>query len=751
MKNNKLLLGFIGIYCLYCFLLAFIAPIFIRPLIPEQAKNFIHGDVELKSLSINPFSNSVTLHGLKLNNSKGLPLASFDELSVNIDLLPFIFLNADIDSLDIDNLKLFTGDNAQPWLTLAELSIDDTSVAIKQQTVDIEEISLEKLVLLVTLYADNSTNIHLFLTEIDQLLIQESETPVEESSAEQAPWLVRIDEIELHKGSVTLLDKLNSSEQYPDGISTTISPITINLASIHSDLSQAISFKLKAELLKGKVELKGSIHPDTLASKLTYELKALQLSELNPYVQHFSLASISSGSLSTQGAIETFQQISEVNASETESISTTATDTDIKPETEPALDMKLSNATVISDLIVKHQNFDTPLVNCAAIETTGLDFSLLASSLLLDKVSLKTCLINPYLDKKGAGNFDLMKAETAQTAQASPTQTKKEDGKQSNQDLKITINLVELIDSAVNVEDFSQGEGVNLLIGDIQANITHIAAGKSDLSHYQLSALLNKHAPLSIQGQGNFMNEKLSTQGKVTIKNLGLKEFSPYALNISSRPIDKGVFALNIDIDAQENKLNSLASLDLLGLDLGKKQTVEGASKLPIGLALGILKDSKGNIHFDIPVKGDLDDPSFSVSKQIIKTLTGIITKAATAPLSMVGGLVSGGSNTNSLQILFSTGQVLPNAQQEKDIQKLSSVLKKRPELSIRLSTRLSAAEALTLNNDEQKIELLTQRQNAVSNALLNSGVNILQIEASTINSTETADASELKLDFFAR
>lgn len=777
MKNKKLLLSFLGIYGLYCFSLAFIAPIFIKPLIPEQAKNFIHGSVELNAVRINPFTHSVSIEGVILKNKQGAVLASIEELSANIDLLPFVFLNADLHLVEINNLQLFTDstiDNTtekNAWLTLPKLMVEDTSIAIQQQNVYVNQIILEKLLLAPILNADKSTNIDLFLAEIETLLISEEvaandniannttsneislvveNTELENTASENTspvtspndiaaepestPWLVHIANIQLKNASINLLDQSVITEQFAQGISTIIYPINISVHSVHTDFSKDISLNLMATLLKGKLEIKGKINPNSMANTLTYQLSDLQLSELNPYVEYYSLASIPSGSFSTQGEITTGILAQEI-------LETAAT-------TEPVLEIKLTNSSEIKSLLVKHQQFDTTLLNCASINTNNLDFVLPASTLTLDKISVQECVINPILSQNGTNNFDLAKAQTASATQDSPNESAQAE---TNKELTIDIKLVEILNSEINVEDFTQGERVNVHFGNIQAQVDNIRAGNVDLTNYQLSALLNKHAPLAIEGNGNFLNEKLSTQGKVTLQNLGLKEFSPYSLNIGSRAIDKGVLALDITIDAKENKLDSLASIDLLGLELGKKQNIEGASKLPIGMALSILKDTKGNINIGVPVKGDLDDPTFSVNKQIIKTLTGIITKAATAPLSMVGGLVTGGDNTNSLQIIFEEAQSTLNAQQQKNLADISKVLKKRPELSVRLVSLLNANERLVVTDSAAQNDLMTQRQTAVMNALLALEVSPLQIDMPAIDSSLISENSEVSIEFFSR
>lgn len=67
------------------------------------------------------------------------------------------------------------------------------------------------------------------------------------------------------------------------------------------------------------------------------------------------------------------------------------------------------------------------------------------------------------------------------------------------------------------------------------------------------------------------------------------------------------------------------------------------ATKLPVRLAVALLKDRKGHINLDIPVSGSLDDPEFGYGRIILKIPLNLLVKAATSPFSLLGALFGGG------------------------------------------------------------------------------------------------------------
>ena len=56
-------------------------------------------------------------------------------------------------------------------------------------------------------------------------------------------------------------------------------------------------------------------------------------------------------------------------------------------------------------------------------------------------------------------------------------------------------------------------------------------------------------------------------------------------------------------------------------LTFGDKVDSPDAIKLPVLLAVALLKDRDGVIKFDLPVGGSLDDPQFSIGGIVFRAL----------------------------------------------------------------------------------------------------------------------------------
>jgi hypothetical protein len=91
-----------------------------------------------------------------------------------------------------------------------------------------------------------------------------------------------------------------------------------------------------------------------------------------------------------------------------------------------------------------------------------------------------------------------------------------------------------------------------------------------------------------------------------------MKTTSPYAMKFAGYKIAEGTMSLDLRYKVQNSQLEGNNQVVIDKLTLGERVDSPDALKLPIELAIAILKDSNGRIDLGLPVSGSLDDPQFS-------------------------------------------------------------------------------------------------------------------------------------------
>lgn len=161
-----------------------------------------------------------------------------------------------------------------------------------------------------------------------------------------------------------------------------------------------------------------------------------------------------------------------------------------------------------------------------------------------------------------------------------------------------------------------------------------------------------------------------------SVSNLKISDFNPYSKYYVATPFLNGDVFYTNKTTIHNRQLNNQNELVVYRIKAGKKVKNKTAYKIPVRLAVSLLKDVKGDIHLKIPVTGSLDDPKFKWGKIVWKVLGNLMTKAATAPFRLLAGKF-GGSDTDYKEIPFSYEQTTLNAKQVRQLENLVTVVQK--------------------------------------------------------------------------
>ena len=108
------------------------------------------------------------------------------------------------------------------------------------------------------------------------------------------------------------------------------------------------------------------------------------------------------------------------------------------------------------------------------------------------------------------------------------------------------------------------------------------------------------------------------------------------------------------------------------------------ATSLPVKLGLALLKDRRGEIHLDVPITGQIDDPKFNIWRIVFQVIKNLLVKAVTSPFSLLSSLFGGGSDLSVIG--FPPGISLLQTAEEQKLESLAKGLNERPELKMSLS-----------------------------------------------------------------
>lgn len=175
------------------------------------------------------------------------------------------------------------------------------------------------------------------------------------------------------------------------------------------------------------------------------------------------------------------------------------------------------------------------------------------------------------------------------------------------------------------------------------------------------------------------------------LSNVALTDFGPYCEHYTAYPLTRGNLTFRSQNIIRNRNLDGTNHLDLFEPQVDKKRKdLEPEMHLPLKLGLYVLKDKKGHVKMDLPVRGSLDSPEFSYRKIVMKAIGNVLLKVVTAPFSFLGG------NREKLEyIALDAQQYAFSSEQYASLDRIAQLLEEKPEMRIALTQRLNLRRAL--------------------------------------------------------
>ena len=248
------------------------------------------------------------------------------------------------------------------------------------------------------------------------------------------------------------------------------------------------------------------------------------------------------------------------------------------------------------------------------------------------------------------------------------------------------ISLASVVFSNANVHfiDRSLQPNVNITLEQLSGTLSGLSSDDPQRADVHLQGTVGKTARAEITGKINPWNSKQPLDLTLSLSGMDLLPADPYSGKYLGYRLKKGKLSAQLTYQIAERNLKSENRLTLDQLTLGQKVESPDATRLPVRLAIAILKDRDGRIVLEIPVNGSLDDPQFTLGKVVYRAVETVLARIATSPFSALAALLGGKGEDLSFQE-FQPGStnLLPAVIAKLDV--LANGLYERPELRLEI------------------------------------------------------------------
>ncbi|NML14358.1 DUF748 domain-containing protein [Azohydromonas caseinilytica] len=255
--------------------------------------------------------------------------------------------------------------------------------------------------------------------------------------------------------------------------------------------------------------------------------------------------------------------------------------------------------------------------------------------------------------------------------------------------LDLALGTTTLVNGRIDFNDRFVRPNYSAELTELNGSLGPLRSDSPGLAPLSLRGRAAGSALLDIQGTLNPLSNppELDLQARAT--GLELPPLSPYAAKYAGYAIERGKLSVELGyrIDG-EGRLQASNRVVLNQLTFGERVESPSATKLPVLLAVSLLKDRNGNIDLDLPVSGSLNDPQFSIGGIILRLIGNLLLKAVTAPFA----LLAGAHGPDLSGVPFEPGSALPAQQGQEVLRRAAQALVDKPELQTTITGEADAA-----------------------------------------------------------
>lgn len=568
-------------------------------------------------------------------------------------------LKLKLDEIAVHDLGIERPGGTGPYITLGSLLVADSALDLRARSVVVGSIGLEQLNVNTWLEADGHFN-------LDELRPQPGSAPAANQSATLAvpttlptPWKISVPKISI-AGSTIAFEDRRVTPAAPMKVEALNAQFKGFDNSRHGTLGIEGSCNLNGG---GQFTTKGTLALDTNALQLNLDLKDLDLEPLQPYLNERTDMTLLSGFLSLAG------------------------DFSYRPG-ETSAPIEFHGRIGSRDLRTIDNHLKEDFIRWQDLVVDGIAFSSQPKRLTIREIKARAPYARVIIAPDNTVNISTVlrplrlrdqpvDTEMAQESRTAPPAPAKEP------EMRVEIAKVRFVDGSANFADLSIRPNFGAGIQTLSGTVTGLSSRANARAKVDLEGKVDAYAPVKIEGEVNYLAAQSYTDLQLAFANMELTTFTPYSGKFAGYTIRKGKLSVNFRYHVENRKLRAEHNVILDQLTLGERVASPDATKLPVKLAIALLKDRNGVINIDLPVTGDLEDPKFRLGPLIWKVVGNVLTKIVTSPFKLLGGLFGAGDEVKYVD--FAAGEATIDAATAERVRNVAKALIERPALEVEI------------------------------------------------------------------
>ncbi len=569
----------------------------------------------------------------------------------------------------IRNLAIAERGEIEPVMSIPQFDIEGVQVDLEKHRVDVTKVHSADARFDAWTGPDGVLNYQRLFTPIEPTPASTPSSSKHSKPDEPAkPWTVTVDEVGLKNYRASFEDRRLKSPGHIDVAAMNLTVKNVNVP-FKKPLPVQLSFKLNGT---GAIGVQGMVQVEPLTADADLDIAHVEIRPFQAYLDQFLNADIRDGAIDLKGVVRFAQE----------------------PAHEPMLHFQGNLG--VNQLAVAERNILTDAVAWKALNINRIALDVEPTTVKIAEIVWQEPSAQIVIGADGKLNFSRLTASPPPTEHA-PAKKEAEAAKaqaKPTEPVPVTVDQVKLVKLSATFEDQSIEPTVKTGLTDFGGIIKGLSSKQLKKADVDLAGKVGRSAPFKIVGKINPLSEDAFTDLDITLAGMDLRPTGPYSGKYVGYELSKGKLSIDLKYKVSQKILEAENLVHVDQLTFGEETNSPDATSLPVPLVVGLLKDRKGQIEIDMPIRGDLNDPDFKYGKVLVSTLLNLLTKVVASPFSLMGKLVpGGGENGEDLQFIeFPPGSTLLTDEDGKKLEILETVLDERAGLRLDIKGTFDAA-----------------------------------------------------------
>jgi uncharacterized protein involved in outer membrane biogenesis len=576
-------------------------------------------------------------------------------------------VHAEPATVSLDQVELHPHGQRETPITWTRLRASIAQVDWAERQVTVHEMRADGVRVFVRRERDGGVSLASLIRVPDPLIPLDAA-----SSASVSAWHYRIPSLAIDSAEAHIEDAAA-----PHRIELVVAPMQLHLKDLSSDPSEPIGLELDATLNRqGRFNITGTAVPAPFQAKLRIATHEIDLTAMEPYVSDMLNATISSATLTMNGAL---------------ALATAHDKLRVSYQGDATLGNVRMLDTVTSESVLRWNSFSASRIDAEiGSGPPKVQIGMLALTDFDTRLILKS---------NGSLNIlDMMESPRSMPASLTPAQPASDDQTPATSSAPAAITA-RPIDAEIELAGMTlQGGHVNFTdhfikpnytadLSDIAGTVGPFGTHATAPAAVALQGQVNGSAPIAINGAVNPLAPMAFVDLKAKADGIELTGLTPYSAKYTGYPIVKGTLTIDVHYLLDQGQLTADNHLFIDQFTFGDRVESRDATTLPVRLAVALLKNARGEIAVDVPVTGSLSDPQFSLSGVILDAFLNLIVKAVTSPFSLIASAFGTQEDLDYVEFPPGLATLTPDSQQK--LATIAQALQDRPALRLDISGRV--------------------------------------------------------------